>query len=542
MIKKTLFATFLLVSAAAMALPGQPAYAAVRSVTLISAFATLPGETAQIGRFESSDRIDLLFRFDLDADSADTAHLAWDVYGDRHRNAYSGSQDMPCQPGSNELRVEGAIPTNLGAGLRAYSVYASVRVGDEKDDTTFQIRIQNQRAVPYVTIEDVKLTPNPEDPLAEDLRGAAIHYDLEIDFRVESILDFGYADIRWIGETADGFVLDRGVGTISAEAGYNRFTTDSYLARPPSSAIQQADFSVMVEIMGYTDSVTFPISSLPFSLLEYRSRVGVEPGGSGFSLGEAYFVTEDGARATVFNRDEKVTARLLSAGIVPEDTTILMGLTDRLEETTEEFTLKPEPGTQDPDIDFELPDNPARVPGVYHFVWDVVIGGGLYAERNANVTLSGRTGESIPKVIDLPGSVEFAVPFGWDLTEESEGGRFATMVTPDGVMCELFGQSSDEPLHAAFLADIFESDPRISDLPADKTRLTEETDQKEATWEYVRRAYLGDGRVFVMNYWLYRVGEGEYEFLIARCTASENQIEQTYSAADQIKSGLDLGD
>ena len=147
-----------------------------------------------------------------------------------------------------------------------------------------------------------------------------------------------------------------------------------------------------------------------------------------------------------------------------------------------------------------------------------------------------------PEVIDLPGDAKFSVPLMWKVDEELQGDRFASMTTPDGITVELFGQSSDQPLHASIQADMFESDPVASKLPSDRKKLTEDTDQKEGTWEYLRRAYLGDDKVYVMSYWLYRVGEGQYEFLIARCIGTKDQVEKTYGAADAVKAGLSIGE
>ena len=280
-----------------------PANASAGSINLTDIFATLPGDTGKIGRFESTDRIDLIYQFTLDSDAADTAHLSWDVFDVNNNKLHSGSTDQPCQPGANTLRAESAIPTNLAPGSQNFKVHASIKVGDIEKKSSFEIMIDSQGTFQGVIIEDVKLKPKEKDPLAGDLKGAAIAYTMEVDFRVQSsYFVLTRADIHWIGQTSDGFILDQGIGTTSIKEGFNKFTTDSYLAKPPESAIQKAGFTVDVNVFTDSDSATFPIDSLPASLLEYRARIGTQPGGGEFSVGEGYFETADGDRSSTFSK------------------------------------------------------------------------------------------------------------------------------------------------------------------------------------------------------------------------------------------------
>jgi len=522
------------------ALPNS-ADAAVRSLTLIRAVATLPGETAQIGRFEEDQQIDLLFEFDLDSDSEETARLTWDVY-DRHSHvAFSSEREEECAPGRNTIRIAGAVPNDLGTGLQTYMVYASVRVGDLKEDTELELRVQSPHAIPGVIIEDVRLRPREDESIvAQELAGAAIPYTLEIDYRVENIISWARAQIRWLGLTVDGFVLDRGIGTSTVEEGFNTFEVDGYLARPPRGSTPQADFSVEIVVFGYFDSVTFPIDTLPVSLVEIKATRGVEAGGRAFSVGEAYLLTGEGVRASFFGKDEAIVARLLTGGVIPENTALLMRLSGGPAESVEDFMMRPEPGTESPNLDFDLPADAEREPGFYEFTWSVVIGDVLFAERRTSLTISGRQGFSIPAVVDLPGPAQFTAPLSWTVTLESEPGLFATMLTPDGIVCRLMGNTIDEPLNVGLLADLFESRPQVSGVSEDAVLLTTEESELEGTWESVRRAYLGDGRVFVHDYWLYRIGDGEYQFLVATSVGNQDQIAEAYTASDSIRAGLDL--
>jgi len=514
--------------------------AKVASLQLIDAYATLPGETGKVGFFSKDQRIDLLFNFDVETDSDETARLTWDVYNRYDRVAFSGERELPCANGPNALRIEGAIPSDLGTGLQSYRIYASVSVGSLKKDVEFRIRVESPRAFPNVMIEDVRLTPREDtSPIAEDVGDAAIPYMLEIDFRIESIISWARAEIRWHGLTADGFVLDQGIGTTDVDEGFNTFSAESYLARPPYGSTPEADFSVEVFVFGYFDTVTFPIDSLPVSLVEIRSARGVETEYA-FSVGEAFLVTGDGIRASFFGKDETIIARLLTGGIVPENANLLMRLKGGPNDTVEDFSTGLQSGIETPIVDFELPSEMQREPGFYDFTWAVMVGNVLFSERSAHLTISGREGIEVPTVIDLPGEASFTAPIQWNVSIESEPGLYATMVTPDGMVCRLLGNSLDEPLRVELLADVFESNLGLSGLPVDAAQLTTESDRLENEWESVRRSYLGGGKVFVHDYWLYRIGDGEYQFLVATSVGNEDQVTDAYAASDAIKAGLDF--
>jgi len=526
-------------------------FAEVNSVGMIDIHAANHGEIAQNGFFTAGQRIDLVFVFDLDASSSDIATLTWDVYNRYDRIAHSGSLTMPCEPGMNTLSVGDAIPTDLGAGTQTYYVYGSVTVDGKKVDTEFEIRIENPNAHPGLNIEDVRLIPRDDNsPIASEMEGVAIPYRLEIDFRTENIISWAHAQIRWLGMTADGFELDRGLGSTDVDEGFNRFTVDSYIARPPYGSMPAADFSVEVVVFGYFDSVTFPLESLPVSLMEIRSQAGVA-NENDFSIGEAYLYGVDGARTNYFQSNEMITARLLTGGSVPENTTLLMqlsrntivggGLNDDDPDTPEQFVMDLEGGLEMPVIEYELPGIVTRDPGYYDFVWTLVVGESVFAERRANITISGREGIVIPMEIELPGGIIFTAPILWDVTRENEGGVFATMVTSDNITCRLLAQTTDTPLNVELIADLFEDKFMLSGLPPDATLLTTDSGSMEGTWEYLQRAWLGGGQVFVNDFWLVRAGEGEYIVLTATSTGDENSVSEAYSASEHIQANLDLG-
>jgi len=527
------------------------ALADVRSLELIDAHASIHGEIAKAGLFHADQAIDIVYIFNLDATSSDTAAFTWDVYNRYDRLAHSGSIEKPCEPGMNTISIPNAIPTDLGTGTQSYRVYASVIVGDEKQDTEFEIRIESPQATPGIHIEDVRLTPREDrSGIAEEMENAGIPYTLEIDFRTENIISWAHAQIRWLGMTATGFELDRGIGSMDVDDGFNTFEVDSYIARPPYGSQPDADFSVEVVVFGYVDSVTFPVTSLPISLMELRSREGVE-NQSDFSVGEAYLYGEDGARTNYFQANEKITARILTGGSIPENTTILMelgkneivggGTGDDGPSPAEQFSMNLQAGTEMPAIDYELPNVIARDPAAYDFKWAVIVGESIFAERRTSITISGREGIVIPTEIELPGGIIFSVPLTWNIAGEAEPGLFATLVTPEGITCKLLAQSVDSPLNVGIMADIFEDNFTASEIPSDATLLTTETDSIEGTIEYLQRAYLGGGKVFVHDYWLVRVGEGEYVFVTATSTGDENSVEATYSASETLRANLDLG-
>jgi hypothetical protein len=165
----------------------------------------------------------------------------------------------------------------------------------------------------------------------------------------------------------------------------------------------------------------------------------------------------------------------------------------------------------------------------------------LFAERTANLTISGQEGFQVPVVINLPGDATLTAPISWTVTLESDVGLFATIVNPDGVVCRVLGQELQDPLNVELLADIFESDTPNSGIPANATSLTVEQAESEGTWESTRRAYLGDGKVFVNDYWLWRSGENQYHLLITTAVGSEDQVSETYAASDAMRYGVDLG-
>jgi hypothetical protein len=508
------------------------------SLDLIDAFTTSPGSIARVGFFDENSQIDLMFEFDVETDTSETCRLTWDVYDRYGGKAYSGVRELQCENGFNRLRVDNAIPIDLGNGQQVYDVYASVRIGSMKDDAEFEVRIQSPPRLPGVMIEDVRLTPREDNVLGPELGDAAIPYTLEIDFRVENIISWGHAEIRWHGITVDGFMLDNGLGATDVDEGFNTFRVDSFIARPSRLSTPEADFSVEVSLFGYYDSVTFPIETLPLSLSELRAARDVE---GTFSIGDAYLVTSDGERSTFFSRTEPIIARILTGGIVPENTRLLMMLTGGPENSEEEFMTEVEAGVESPVIEYELPEGVDRPAGFYNFIWAVFTGGTFFAERITNLTISDREGFSIPVVIDLPGDATFTAPIIWDVTQESGPGLYATMVTPDGIVSRLLGQSMDEPISVNILADVFESSEANSGIPSDAVLLTTEEASYESEWESERRAYLGGGKVFVHEYILYRIGSGEYEFLISTSLGDEEQVTEAYMAADAIHAGIDLG-
>ncbi|MCX6645163.1 MAG: hypothetical protein NTY09_02220 [bacterium] len=514
--------------------------AEVRSLQLLDAFATTPGNVSRVGYFDENSQIDLIFEFDLDSDPDQIARMTWDVYDRYDRNVFSGVRELPCEIGSNQLRVENAIPVDIGGGEQVYNVYASVKVESTKDDTQFEIRIQSPHQFPNVLISDVRLTPREDDVIGPELGDSAIPYTLEVDFRTENIISWARAEIRWHGTTVDAFVLDDGFGSTDVEEGFNKFYVDSLIARPPYGATQEANFSVEVFIAGYYDSVTFPLESLPISLSEIRASSGAETA-SAFSVGEAYLVTPDGERSTTFSKDEGIVARILTGGITPENTKALMILTGGPDEIREEFMTTLSPGQENPTVDINLPADVERAPGYYNFSWSVMTGETLYAERTVDFTISGLEGINIPEVIELPGGATFTVPLTWSVTPESDSALFATMVTPDGIDIRLMGQSLDQPLNVGLLADIFESSEQNSGIPSDATLLTTEDDSGEGEWESVRRAYMTGEKIYVNEYILYRVESGVFQLLISACVADKDRVTEAYAASDAIHDGIDLG-
>jgi hypothetical protein len=516
-----------------------PAKAEVRSVRLLDAFATNPGEASRVGYFDENSQIDLMFLFDLESDSDGIARMTWDVYDRYNRNVFSGVRELPCVVGSNQLRVENAIPVDIGGGEQVYDVYASVKVESTKDDTQFEVRIQSPQQYPNVLISDVILTPREDNFLGPELGDAAIPYTLEIDFRTENIISWARAEIRWHGTTVEAFVLDDGFGSTDVEEGFNKFYVDSLIARPPYGVTQEAIFSVEVFIAGYYDSVTFPLESLPISLSEIRASSGAETA-SAFSVGEAYLVTPDGERSTTFSKNEAIVARILTGGVTPENTKALMVLIGGPDEIREEFMTTLTSGQESSTVDFNIPADTDRAPGFYNFKWSIVTGEMIFAERMVDFTISGHGGIQIPEVIELPGGATFTVPLTWSVTRESDQGLFATMVAPDGVDARLMGQSLDQPLRVTLLADIFESSEQNSGIPSGATLLTTEENSGEGEWETVRRTYLTDEKIYVNEYVLYRVESGVFQLLISACVADKDLVTESYAASDVIHDGIDL--
>jgi hypothetical protein len=165
----------------------------------------------------------------------------------------------------------------------------------------------------------------------------------------------------------------------------------------------------------------------------------------------------------------------------------------------------------------------------------------LYAERWTQITLSDERGVNIPEIIDLPGPAQLTVPLGWDVSAATEQGSIATLISPDGVVCEISDTTMSQPMNAEFMADMYESDPVESGIPSDATLLTSETHELEGTWEYARRAYLSEEKVWVNSYWVYKADEGVYEFLIVSCTGTKEQVQDAYDASDRIAAGLEIG-
>lgn len=516
----------------------QTAAAKVKSIRLIDAFASLPGESGQIGRFEHSDQIDLVFHFEVESDSEEDIGFVWDVYNNYGKRTYAGKREIPCKPGLNKIRIESAIPTDMVGGSESFRVKVFLYKGKIKVEKSFEISIENIRAYPRISIEDVRLEYRSDDPLRAELKGAAIPYYLEVDFRLESIVDFGHAHIYWLAQTSDAYILDRGVGIIKPNEGFNRFKIDSYLARAPRNYDRRADFSVIVESMGYSESVSFGIESIPVSLAEIRARKNTEPDAPALSIGDAFLLTEDNARASTFARGETIIARLLTGGVIPENTKVIMTLTNDLNNAREEYLVEPEPGKEMSKIDYVLGPNPERETGPYTFKWSIMAKGKLYAERSVKLNISDKVDISVPLSVELPGPAKLIVPIGWDVNQESSGDLIATLTSPSGVICQLSGQTLDEPLNVSFLAEIFESDPRLSQLPQERKFLTEEKDEREGMWQYLRRAFITARNVYVIDYWMYKIENNNYEFLYSKCIGNENQILDTYASADQIKSGI----
>lgn len=511
------------------------------SLQLLDAFATTPGNVARVGFFDENSQIDLMFEFDLETDSAEIARLTWDVYDRYDRNKFSGVRELPCENGMNRLRIENAIPIDIGGGENVYTVYASVKVGSIKGDTEFEIRIQSPYQFPNVFISDVRLTPREDNILGPELGDSAIPYTLEVDFRAENIISWARAEIRWFGITAGGFILDDGFGSTDADEGFNTFWVDSFIARPPYGATQEADFSVEVFLFGYFDSVTFPISTLPLSLAEIRASEGVEEAYA-FSVGEAYLVTQDGERSTYFSKDEAITARILTGGVTPENTRLIMLLSGGPDDAQEQFMTILTPDQENAAVDYELPADIERAPGFYTFRWSIMTGEILFAERSVDFSISGREGIIIPEVIELPGDATFTAPLDWAITANPEPGLYAEMVTSNGIEAQLRGiQTLDQPYNVVLLADIFESSEANSGIPSNATLLTTEEDHFEGDWESVRRAYLAEKMVYINEYILYRVESGVFQLLISSCTADEDQITAAYDTSDRIRAGLDLG-
>jgi len=529
-LRLSLLAVLLLITAS-------PLYAETESIDLIDAYATTPGQAARTGLFDANDQIDLLYEFNVESTETETAHLTWDVYNRYERVAHSGSIDIACEPGFNSIRVENAIPVDIGAGTQTYSIYASVSVDGLKDDVEFEIRIESPPAIPGIHIEDVRLVPRDDDTLSEELGDAAIPYTLEVDFRIENIVSWAHAQIRWIGTTADGFVLDRGMGSTSIDDGFNNFFVDGYLARPPYGSTPEADFSIEVIVLGYYDTVTFPIETLPVSLIQLQATHGVNDP-MDFSVGEGYLVTADNARASWFGADESIITRLLTGGIAPENTTVLLRISGGPDEIVEDYTIPIDAGNIVSEVDYILPEDIDRLPGFYDVNWLVVINGILFAERNSSLTISGEQGINVPVVVDLPGDVFFTAPLTWTVTRESEIGLYATIMTQDGLIGRILYNPLDEPINIATLADAFESSESVSGIPSSATLLTSQEYELESEWESVRRAYLGDGKIIINDYWLYRIGDGEYGFLTASVGGSDDFVTEAYEASDLIRDSV----
>ncbi|MFH1676372.1 MAG: hypothetical protein ABIC40_05030 [bacterium] len=521
--------------------PVEKTLAKVESLDLITAYATVQGEIAPMGRFEPGQDIDLIYQFDLESGDADSVKVTWDVYNRYDKGIFSGESKLQCKPGRNTIRVENAIPPNLETGRQVYRIYASIKVEDVKRDTEFRINVGNERAYPSVSIEDVRLIPLSEDKLDPELRRAAIPYRLEVDFRIENIITRRInAEIRWFAYTPDGFEMEQGIASVHVDEGFNKFKTESFIAIPPSSAAQEADFSVIVWIFGYNDSVTFPLENLPFKLSEFREQLRKDSMKPNFSIGDAYLLTSDNARSSAFALDEPITARLLVGGSIPENTKLIMRIKGKDGSLKGEFMTRPNSGEYPNSIDYVIPAKSVNMPGDYVFTWSVFIGDSPYSERETDLTLSDSRGTTIPEIIDLPGDAQLSVPLTWKLTRESGGDKVATMTTPEGIIVELSAQSLDKPESATFLADIFEKNEQVSGIPADAVRLTDESEKREGIWEYVRRAYLVEDRMLVFSFWLYRVDYDKYEWIIARAKGTKDQIKETYSASDRVKSGLTL--
>lgn len=513
------------------------AYAEGNSFELVDVYATRPGETAPMGRFESGETIDFFFLFNLDTDQTQTARFTFDIYEQFNNPVASGNIDEAIHPGMTSFRYAHTLGSNFRT--TTYHVYASMAVGSEKRESEFDIVVESSGIQPGVLIEDVRLEPRAADFELEQLAEAAIPYTLSVDFNMEYILDYNYAEIRWIGLTSQEFILDEGIGTLWTNDGLNSFTADSYIARPPAGSVQEAVFSVEVTVMGYTDSVTFPIDTLPVSWSEIQSGEATGEQ-TNFYVGEAYLVTSDGARASVFQQGEEIRARILTSGIIPVGTRVIMQAEDRLDGSTHDFYFDLPEGADLPVTEVSLPDEFDLTPGTYTFYWTVVMPDGIFAERMTYFTISAIQGVVIPSEIELPGGVKFTVPLSWQVLEESKDDTYASMVTPDGIMCEIGGAPMEEPFNVAFIAAIYECNYEASKIPPDAVLLTSDETSLEGTMEYVRHAWLGDGKIFVNSYWLYRMEEGMYQFLLVTCKGTEEQVEETYSANDIIELNIEF--
>ncbi|HEX9745305.1 MAG TPA: hypothetical protein VGB30_07745 [bacterium] len=511
--------------------------AETENFSFIDIHATNQGMTAQIGRFQPDETIDILYLFENNSDNSVAATFTYDVKSEGYGKVTSDSVDATIHPGVNSYRLS-FIP-DRSYRVQTYAIYASLTIDGTKFDREFEIKIEASEGVPGIYIDDVRLVPLDEDA-PEELRGAAIPYRIEIDFNLDYIIDFGYAELRWIGVTSQDFVLDQGIGTTSTEDGMNTFEVESYIARPPSDSPHEAVFSVYLTILGYTDSVTFPLETLPVSLKELRAPHAAGAVGYDFTIGEAYMVTADGARSSVFNVNEPIYARLHTGGIVPGATRVIIQVRDQHSDDKWDYFEDYVGGIEMPMITMQLPYDFDLSPGIYTIQWSILANHVLLADRMSSFTVSEIYGNQIPETVNLPGSAVLRIPISWDNAVDGERGAYATLISDRGIVCTLKGQEMDEPINVSLMADIYESGPGNSRIQADAVPLTEDESESEGVWEYLRRAWLSDGKVFVNDYWLYGIGDGQYQFLISTCTGDESKLQDVYSAADQITMSLTI--